>query len=107
MVTIASLSARSLKTCRVFSSTETGAFGTERVLNRHLDVVKRHVRRTGDWRVGRLDGLGLDAFLARNEDGSQTAIRLATNGEATESHIRLDSPKIEQMLRTSRRSGRL
>lgn len=50
------------------------ALGAERVFDRYADVIERDVGRACGGRVGRLDGLGRDAFLTRNEDDCQAIL---------------------------------
>jgi hypothetical protein len=50
------------------------ALGAERVFDRYADVIERDVGRACGRRVGRLDGLGRDAFLTRDEDDCQAIL---------------------------------
>ena len=50
------------------------ALGAERVFDRYADVIERDVGCACGGGVGRLDGLGRDAFLTRDEDDCQAIL---------------------------------
>ena len=60
---------------------------TKSVLNGNFDIIESDVSSSGCWRVGSLDGLGLDTLATFDQDDSETIFRFATDCEAIQTFL--------------------
>lgn len=68
---------------------DAATFLPEGVLDRHLDLVERHVRGTGGGRIRGLDLPRLDTFAALDEDHGESVVCLTAHREAWKKQIEL------------------